>query len=91
MQSVLMRVETPLGPEFVPDMNVVQRAQREDLQRRVDYQVLFIRNARGEVVPDRRYNTGVWGWLVCKGRVCGWIGCGWLVCGGVSMDVPEPG
>lgn len=57
VESVLTNVELPLGPEFVPDMAVVQRAQREDLQQRVRYQVGFIRNARGEVVPDRRFNT----------------------------------
>ncbi|KAL4439759.1 hypothetical protein ABPG75_002760 [Micractinium tetrahymenae] len=57
VESVLTSVETPLGPEFVPDMRVVQRAQQEDLNAVVRYQVAFLRNQRGEVVPDRSFNT----------------------------------
>ncbi|KAL4419385.1 hypothetical protein ABPG77_002912 [Micractinium sp. CCAP 211/92] len=57
VESVLTSVETPLGPEFVPDMRVVQRAQQEDLNAVVRYQVAFLKNQRGEVVPDRSFNT----------------------------------
>lgn len=48
---------------------VVRRAEREDLNARVRYQVAFMRNSRGEVVPDRRFNTGGAGWA---GRRCRW-------------------
>ncbi|EFN51116.1 hypothetical protein CHLNCDRAFT_55281 [Chlorella variabilis] len=57
VDSVLTLVELPLGPEFVPDMRVVQRAQQEDLNALVQYQAAFLQNGRGEVVPDRRFNT----------------------------------
>ncbi|KAI3431864.1 hypothetical protein D9Q98_010615 [Chlorella vulgaris] len=57
VESVLTGVELPKGPELVPDMRVVQRAQREDLDVVVRYQVAFLQNARGEVVPDRSFNT----------------------------------
>ncbi|KAI7839807.1 hypothetical protein COHA_006605 [Chlorella ohadii] len=57
VESVLRQVELPLGPELVPDMRVVQRARQEDLDTIVRYQVAFLRNARGEVVPDRAFNT----------------------------------
>ncbi|PRW33134.1 hypothetical protein C2E21_7942 [Chlorella sorokiniana] len=57
VDSVLRRVDLPLGPELVPDMRVVQRARQEDLDTVVQYQVAFLRNARGEVVPDRAFNT----------------------------------
>ena len=33
-----MRLETPLGPDFVPDLRVVERAKREDLQQPINYQ-----------------------------------------------------
>lgn len=36
---------------------MVQRAQQQDLDTPLAYQVAFLRNARGEVVPDRRFNT----------------------------------
>ena len=113
VDSVLRRVELPLGPEFVPDMRVggrrlavaaaaqplarhrcaacpldccgldacragassgahapfstaaavpvlqvVQRAQQQDLDSVVRYQVAFVANQRGETVPDRAFNTG---------------------------------
>lgn len=57
IESVLANVETPLGPEFVPDMRVVQRAQQQDLNAVVRYQVAFLQNQRGDVVPDRSFNT----------------------------------
>lgn len=56
VQSVLTKIELPLGPEFA-DMTVVQRAQEEDLNRSIHYAVAFAENARGQVVPDRRFNT----------------------------------
>ena len=33
------QVDTPMGESVVPDMNVVNRAKVEDLNRRVQYQV----------------------------------------------------
>lgn len=57
VDSVLTNIELPLGPEFVPDMRVVQRAQQEDLNSVIKYQVAFTQNQRGEVVPDRSFNT----------------------------------
>ena len=33
-----MKVDTPLGPDFVPDLRVVERAKREDLQQTINYQ-----------------------------------------------------
>ena len=38
MQATLMKVDTPLGPDFVPDLRVVERAKREDLQQTINYQ-----------------------------------------------------
>ncbi|KAL3140611.1 hypothetical protein ABBQ32_005181 [Trebouxia sp. C0010 RCD-2024] len=57
VQNTLIKVETPLGPEYVPDMKVVERAQKEDLQHPQKYLVSFMRNNRGQVVIDRRFNT----------------------------------
>ncbi|PSC69239.1 hypothetical protein C2E20_7188 isoform B [Micractinium conductrix] len=57
VESVLTALETPLGPEMVPNMRVVQRAAQEDLNAAQRYQVAFVRNQRGEVVPDRSFNT----------------------------------
>jgi hypothetical protein len=36
---------------------VVERAKREDLNNVLKYSVSFIRNKRGEVITDRRFNT----------------------------------
>ncbi|KAJ9513817.1 hypothetical protein QJQ45_020893 [Haematococcus lacustris] len=56
--SVLVKVDTPLGPDMVPDQAVVERARREDLQRPVMYKVVAFRtNSQGEVVYDRAFNT----------------------------------
>lgn len=38
-------------------MQVVERAQKEDLQQPQKYLVSFIRNNRGQVIIDRRFNT----------------------------------
>jgi hypothetical protein len=57
IESVLVSVDLPQGAEFVPDMQVVQRAQEQDRDKVVRYEVSFIRNPRGQVVTDRRYNT----------------------------------
>jgi hypothetical protein len=57
IESVLVSIDLPLGAEFVPEMQVVQRAQEQDKDRVVRYQVSFIRNPRGQVVTDRRFNT----------------------------------
>lgn len=57
VQTTLTKVETPLGPDYVPDMKVVERAQKEDLQHPQKYLVSFMRNSRGQVVIDRRFNT----------------------------------
>jgi hypothetical protein len=55
--SVLVSVDLPLGPSFVGDMAVVARAEAEDKGKVVRYQCAFVRNARGQVVTDRRFNT----------------------------------
>lgn len=57
VMSELVSVETPLGEDAVPNLMALRRAQREDLNRPVRYQVSFIRNDRGKVVFDRRFNT----------------------------------
>ncbi|KAG7672334.1 hypothetical protein Ndes2526B_g09161 [Nannochloris sp. 'desiccata'] len=57
IESLLVSVDLPLGPEAVPDMSVVQRALDQDKNKVVRYEVSFIRNPRGQVVTDRRYNT----------------------------------
>lgn len=38
-------------------MQVVERAQKEDLQQPQKYLVSFMRNNRGQVIIDRRFNT----------------------------------
>ncbi|KAF5827256.1 hypothetical protein DUNSADRAFT_1063 [Dunaliella salina] len=55
--SVLTKVETPMGEQVVPDMNIVNRAKAEDLNRKVQYEAAFIRNKNGEVICDRAFNV----------------------------------
>jgi len=57
VSSVLVRVETPLGEDLVPDMRLVNRAKGEDLDKALTYQICFIRNREGRVVYDRSFNT----------------------------------
>lgn len=38
-------------------LQVVERAQREDLQHPQKYLVAFMRNSRDQIVIDRRFNT----------------------------------
>ena len=38
-------------------MQTVSRAVKEDLETPVQYEVSFIRNARGRIITDRRFNT----------------------------------
>ncbi|KAA6425870.1 MAG: hypothetical protein FRX49_04245 [Trebouxia sp. A1-2] len=57
VQTTLVKVDTPLGPDFVPDLKVVERAQKEDLQHPQKYLVSFMHNNRGQVITDRRFNT----------------------------------
>ena len=38
-------------------LQVVERAQKEDLQQPQKYLVSFMRNNRGQVIIDRRFNT----------------------------------
>lgn len=57
VESILERIDLPLGPEAVKDMSVIQRAAQQDKDRIVRYQASFIRNTRGHVVTDRRFNT----------------------------------
>lgn len=57
VQTTLVKVDIPLGPDYVPDMKVVERAQKEDLQHPQMYLVSFMHNSRGQVVIDRRFNT----------------------------------
>ncbi|CAK0786139.1 hypothetical protein CVIRNUC_009352 [Coccomyxa viridis] len=57
VESTLTSIKLPLGPDFVPDPKVVKRAEDEDMNRNVRYQVAFIRNGQGRVITDRRYNT----------------------------------
>jgi hypothetical protein len=58
VESVLVNVEFPLGEERIPNVAQVRRAQQEDLDNIVRYHVRFIRNNAGEVVMDRKFNTG---------------------------------
>jgi len=55
--STLTGVETPQGEDMVPDMAVVRRAQQEDLNVPMQYQVAFTRNRNGALVFDRAMNT----------------------------------
>lgn len=57
VESTLASVQLPLGPDFVPDTKVVERARTEDLNRQVRYSVSFVRNQEGKVITDRRFNT----------------------------------
>lgn len=57
VESVLVSIDLPLGPEYVSDMAVVRRAQEQDQGKSVRYGASFIRNPRGQVVTDRRFNT----------------------------------
>lgn len=58
VESVLVNVELPLGEERVPNVAQVRRAQQEDLNNIIRYHVRFVRNNTGEVVMDRKFNTG---------------------------------
>ncbi|MEW5319254.1 MAG: hypothetical protein WDW38_010417 [Sanguina aurantia] len=55
--STLVKVETPLGLQALPDKRVIERAQKEDLNQTLKYQVQFVRNRSGRVVYDRAFNT----------------------------------
>jgi hypothetical protein len=55
--STLVSVELPEGEEIVPNIASVRRAQQQDLQKPMQYQVAFMRNPSGKVVYDRRFNT----------------------------------
>ncbi|GMH33254.1 hypothetical protein BSKO_01088 [Bryopsis sp. KO-2023] len=55
--STLVNVETPLGPEYVPDIKVVNRAKSE-LNKPMQYSVRFFKGDTGKVITDRRFNTG---------------------------------
>lgn len=57
VRATLVNIELPLGMEMVLSPAVVQRAQAEDLNQPKQYQVSFRANSRGEVVPDRSFNT----------------------------------
>lgn len=45
-----------LMPELAAQQ-VVERALREDLKQRIRYEVSYIRNNKGKVIIDRRFNT----------------------------------
>lgn len=45
------------GPTYAFSLQVVERAQQEDLQQSQKYLVSFMHNSRGQVVIDRRFNT----------------------------------
>ena len=38
-------------------MQVVERARREDLQKKIRYEVSYIKNKKGKIIIDRRFNT----------------------------------
>ena len=56
-ESTLTKVETPLGLEYVPNPQNVQRALREDLKNKIRYEVAYVKNGKGQVVIDRRHNV----------------------------------
>eukprot|EP00775_Hariotina_reticulata_P012362 gene12362-12497_t len=55
--STLVSVELPLGADAVPNLSSVRRAEQEDLNKPLRYQVAFMRNPSGDVIYDRRFNT----------------------------------
>jgi hypothetical protein len=55
--SVLTSVEFPSGEDAVPDIEVVRRAEKEDLNAALKYRVSWVTNTRGDTVMDRRFNT----------------------------------
>jgi hypothetical protein len=57
VDSVLVNVGLPQGPDAVDDMAVIRRAQEQDQDRVVSYQTAFLRNNRDQVVCDRRFTT----------------------------------
>lgn len=58
VDSVLTKVELPFGPEAVPDIRQVRRAEAEDLDVRRVTTMRFVRSERGGgAVLDRKYNT----------------------------------
>lgn len=54
--STLVKMETPLGPEFVPDIKGTNRAKSE-LGMPMGYSVRFFRGSSGKVILDRQFNT----------------------------------
>lgn len=38
-------------------MQILDRARREDLQKKIRYEVAYIKNKKGKVIIDRRFNT----------------------------------
>jgi len=57
VESVLVSVELPFGPDYVGDLQAVRRAEAQDKGRRFSYQASFVLNHRDQVVIDRRFNT----------------------------------
>ena len=57
VESVLVDVDFPNGPEEVADASVVRRAEKEDKNRIIKYNASFIHDGYGHVVSDRRFNT----------------------------------
>lgn len=38
-------------------LQVVERAKREDLKKKIRYEVSYIKNKKGKIIIDRRFNT----------------------------------
>lgn len=57
VSTVLTKIDLPFGPEAVPDMRQVKRAEQEDLNVRRESTMRFIRVGGEAVVMDRKYNT----------------------------------
>lgn len=56
VSTVLTKIDLPFGPDAVPDMRQVKRAEQEDLNVRRESTMRFVRSGDA-IVMDRKYNT----------------------------------
>ena len=55
--STLVSVDAPKGIEYANDVDQIQQAIDNELNKTLSYEQCFVRNSRNKVVADRSYNT----------------------------------
>merc|ERR1712087_197819 len=55
--STLVSVDAPKGIEYANDVDQIQQAIDNELNKTLSYEQCFVRNSRNKVVANRSYNT----------------------------------